>query len=97
MFVEKLNVEQLMEFKEQLYPKSEGYESYFSIDSDGIFIIVQKENDRVSAELDDFEIEAPLRSVYDADSERIWKGFLYKIFGEEYKQAYIAKLTEDLK
>lgn len=89
MFVEKISVNQVKEFLNEIYPKTQGFE----------YLIIMPEQTTpqskyiyasVNNDINDFNTNLRLED-YDANISRPneWLKFLYKIFGEEYKQAYI--------
>lgn len=89
MFVEKLSVNQVKEFLNEIYPETQGFDYSMIMPKQttpqGHYIYVNVNNER-----NDFNTNLRLED-YDANISRPneWLKFLYKIFGEEYKQAYI--------
>lgn len=89
MFIEKLSVEQVKEFLNSIYPEKQGFDYSMIMPEESNpqkeYVYVNVERDR-----NDFNLNIRLED-YDAtiSCPNKWLKFLYKVFGEEYKQAYI--------
>lgn len=85
MFVEKLTVNQVKEFLNEIYPEEQGFDYAIDMSDDTPYICVNVDNDK-----NDFDTNMRLED-YDATISWTdkWLRYLYKVFGEEYKQAYI--------
>ena len=87
MFIEKLTDKQVKSFLEQQYPPEEGwrYSWHFWNDKNEqnySCSLKREQNDFVDyIRLEDF--------LSDGGSTKAWIKYLYGIFGEEYKQAYV--------
>lgn len=91
MFVERLTEEQVKEFLDEQYDKD--YFKYEFKKSERITGMAEYLN--YSDEFDvfwlsDFEVILTIS----VSMERNWIKYLYKIFGEEYKEAYLAECTK---
>lgn len=87
MFVDRLTKEQLSEFFEK-----KNLTSFMSRGYDGEeFLYVSVDGDSMSVNYRLYDFEGSTVS-----SETKWRRFLYKLFGEEYKQKYEEYLKEDM-
>lgn len=87
MFVERLTKEQVEKFINTIYPKKEGYKNRIEeIENSEIRVYVENTRSAI-----DYGFIVILGDFYTRkiSSEGAWLRFLYKVFGEEYKQAYI--------
>lgn len=87
LFVQRLTDEQIREFIERYFPRKDRY-SYTVDKSKYLYVTVDYNNDY------DF-----IFRLYDYDSEGFskpgeWIKYLYEVFGEEYKKAYLAECEE---
>lgn len=83
-YINLLTDEQIKEFIESMYPTDEAYKSNISRIGDIVIAFVDK---------NDGEKIKPI-TLYDFNSvgckdSSIWIKYLYHIFGEEYKEAYL--------
>ena len=89
-FIERLTDEQIRTFLDRHYPKSEKYSYTFFKSKHGyIYVHIDKNYDDQM-----FNI-----TLYDYDSNgchshKQWIKYLYEIFGEEYKKAYLEQCAE---
>lgn len=91
MFVERLTEEQVKEFLDEQYDKD--YFKYEFKKSERITGTAEYLNDSDEFDvfwLSDFEVIFTISS----SMERNWIKYLYKIFGEEYKEAYLADCAQ---
>ena len=84
-FIERLTDEQIYAFLQNEYPKEKRYSSSFIKSKSYIYVSVDENNG-------DSTIKFSLHDFYTIGCSRpsIWIKYLYRIFGEEYKQAYLA-------
>lgn len=89
-FMERLTDEQIRDFLDRYYPKADRYLYNFFKSKDG-YIYVHID---VNYDENTFNI-----TLYDYDSigchwHKQWIKYLYEIFGEEYKKAYLEHCAE---
>ena len=88
-FIERLTDEQIVTFLEKnCFPKIERYSC--SLDRQNGYINVRV--DKVNTYLLDFELRNYDVKVWSGYFE--WPKYLYEIFGEEYKKAFLAEVAE---
>lgn len=89
LFIKRLTDEQVKTFLEREFPKKEKYSYSFFRDKEHIYVNI----DRNSG---DWIFNSTLRE-YDTIgniSHCSWVNYLYKVFGEEYKKAYLKNCEE---
>lgn len=91
MFIERLTKEQIKEFAESINSSSKGYEvsEPLILKSEIRYSIENTRCDfgcSINVALEDFEARG--------ESTIMWLKYLYKIFGEEYKEAYLAECAK---
>lgn len=94
MFIEELTENQIKSFLEQEYPPEEGWSYSWYLFNDK-----NEPNYRCSLqrEKDDLSKNIRLEDFYsDGVSSKAWKRYLYEIFGEKYKQAYVEECLKVL-
>ncbi len=84
-FIERLTDEQIDAFLQSEYPKDKRYSSSFIKNKEYIYVSIDENNgDR------NFHFTLYDFCVIGCSRSSIWIKYLYQIFGEEYKQAYLA-------
>lgn len=84
LFIKRLTDEQIRNFLEEQYPKKDRYSYSFDIWQDNIYV-------RIDHNFGDSSFNMSLFDYHTVGLSRpaIWIKYLYEIFGEEYKQAYL--------
>ncbi len=88
-FIERLTDEQLVSFLEEAFPKSEKYVYSYVRSPENIYVVV---NQNMGDCMFNFTLEE-----FDSIGYRLpdqWLKYLYKVFGEEYKQAYLVECAK---
>lgn len=88
-FIEPLTENQVISFLGKLFSKKEGYivEKYFK-HSKKIIVHVKYKGDKT------FRVELEQFAMVGFPGTDQWLKYLYKLFGEEYKQAYLAEYAK---
>lgn len=88
-FIERLTDEQLVSFLDEILPKTEKYVYSYVKSPENIYVVVNK---NMGDCMYNFTLEE-----FDSIGYRLpdqWLKYLYKVFGEEYKQAYLAECAK---
>lgn len=88
-FIERLTDEQIASFLERVFPKKENYECSFRRYPEYIYASATKSSGgRIFIfKLYDFD-------TFDLEDGVKWIKYLYEIFGEEYKQAFLSNIAK---
>ena len=90
MFVERLNKDQVYAFLKQVYPNYSIAGLYLTRDKDWSASVC---NERSTI---DYSWNDYLSDFMASRNENEWIEYLYHIFGEEYKRAYLTSFLEDM-
>lgn len=90
-FIKRLTDEQVKTFLEKYYSKNSGYSYRFDKFNDSIYVNVQNNHSSI-----DYAFGFKLLE-YDSVgfcSPSVWINYLYKIFKDEYKEAYLEECAK---
>lgn len=88
-FIERLTDEQITTFLDEVFPKPEKYVCSYVKTSENVYISIDF---NMGDSMFNFTLEE-----FDSIGYRLpdqWLKYLYKVFGEEYKQAYLAECAK---
>lgn len=90
MFVERLTRKQVKDFLNEIYPEYRYDFDYDKILEQYHVIVYGMDSNAVinSFSLSDFDV------IWTTLKSKYWIKYLYKIFGDEYKEAYLAELAK---
>lgn len=83
-YVEQLTIEQIEQFLDTQYPEQQGYSYNFFRLNGSIRVHVEQNSDECSFNFSLREYETDY-----CNRHKQWIKYLYEVFGEEYKQAYL--------
>ena len=87
-FIQRLTDKQIRAFLDEKYPKAERYSYYFIERGDDIYV-------SVNYNMGDSTFNISLREFYTIGVDKTqWVKYLYSIFGEEYKAAYLKRCEQ---
>lgn len=89
-FVERLTDKQVMAFLERIYPKKERYSCSIIKSPNYIYVHVDQ---NMGDSVFNFTLE-DYNSTIGGNKNGLWLKYLYEIFGEEYKKAFIDEVAE---
>lgn len=87
MFIERVTKEEMLSFLYSMYPKEKFKITNLSISKKHSEIYVSIDNIK---SMWDYSFNLRFKDFSSSDDDVEWINFLYKKFGEEYKEAYLA-------
>lgn len=86
-FVQRLSKQQVEEFFSSIYPKEKYEYAILMTDKKGKFIVASVT--KIDADFSDISINFRLEDFDATSNKESWIKYLYSIFGENYKEAYL--------